>query len=109
MRHLRKIPLVGWLIGGIAALLTISWWLLRKLYIAQARIRVDSQLRKARDMNNRAALEILAGHRDKGRQLAIESQKRKEFYAKKRLEIQNKARDAEELSAAVNKAFNANR
>ena len=105
MKTLRKVPILGWLIGGIAVLICVVWWLWRRLAIAQARIRVDAQLRKAREMSTRAARSIVRGHQERGRELAIESEKRKKFYEKKRDEIQARAQKLDGLSEAVNEAF----
>ena len=105
MKTLRKVPILGWLIGGIAVLLCLVWWLWRRLAIAQARIRVDAQIRKARAISDKAARTILQGHQERGRELAIESEKRKKFYEKKRNEIQARAQKLDGLSQAVNAAF----
>jgi len=105
MKTLRKVPILGWLIGGIAVLLCLVWWLWRRLAIAQARIRVDAQIRKARAISDKAARTILRGHHERGRELAIESEKRKKFYEKKRNEIQARAQKLDGLSEAVNAAF----
>lgn len=105
MNRLKRVPVVGWLIGGIAVLVCLVWWLWRRLAIAQARIRVDAQLKKARDMSSKAALVIMQGHRDRGREIAIESEKKKIYYEKKRETIRKKAGKLETLSQAVNEAF----
>lgn len=105
MKTLRKVPIIGWLIGGIAVLLCVVWWLWRRLAIAQARIRVDAQLRKSREMSTRAARSIVRGHQERAREMAIESENRKKFYEKKRDEIQARAQKLEGISKAVNAAF----
>jgi len=105
MKTLRKVPVLGWLIGALAALAAVAWWLWRRLSIAQARIRVDAKLRKAKAMNGRAAAAIVAGHTERGRELAIESEKRTVFYAKKRADIRSKAANLGGLSQAVNASF----
>ena len=105
MKHLRKIPIIKWVVGALAVVLGVAWWLWRRLVIAQARIRIDSQIRKAKDANQKAARLILKGHREKGRELAIEAEKRNVYYANKREKVRAKAANFQSLSEAVNKAF----
>tara|TARA_R110002072_G_scaffold8199_1_gene42817 strand:+ start:126 stop:455 length:330 start_codon:yes stop_codon:yes gene_type:complete len=106
MRRLKSIPFIGWLVCSLIALVLVVWCLWQKLAIAQARIRVDRKLREAKEKNNKAALAIVSGHSDRGRAIAIESQKLKVYYEKKRKEIRAKAQDADSISDAINKAFN---
>ena len=109
MSLLKKIPVVGWLVGLIALLFFVLIIVAKRLWLAQARLRVESSLRHAGKQRETAIKHILEGHRQRGHELQVLAVQREKFYAKERTRIVVEATKVGGLANAVDKAFGRNR
>lgn len=109
MKTLKKIPVVGWLVCAVALLVFLLILALKKVWLMQARLRVEASLRRASDQKSRAILEIVKGQRERGIARQKEAAKREFFFKQKRSNIAVKSMQAGGISDAVDKAFSRHR
>jgi len=105
MNTVRKIPILGWLVGLVMLLFFLLLMAVKRLWIAQARLRVESSLRNAGRQREKAIKLILEGQKERGMERQAEAAKREKYYAQERARIASEAMKVGGIAKAVDKAF----
>jgi len=103
---LRKIPLVGWLVGLIAVLLTALAWSIRSASFREKQLRVSMQISSAKKDHEKALSKIDVENKlARSRLMALEEVEVSKLQ-ERRVEIRKAAKESnEKLANMVNEMF----